>query len=391
MQNPVISLLQSFVERKMAAGVSCLVTVDGQETTFDCCGYADMDRQTPFRRDTLLHIYSMSKLVTSAAIMTLVDSGSLALTDPVARFIPEFADSQVCEDNNGTVLLVPARRQLTIFDLLTMTSGIPYPDAGGTRVYDAVAACYAKLNGSAAARDRAGDPMDTLAYIRELAKCPLCFHPGERWMYGLSSDVLGAVVVAATGKSLGTYFDETLFRPLGMQDTGFRMPAEKAGRIATIYTDGPNGIMPRPRHQGFEMVDHPSVEAGGAGLISTVDDYTRFAQMLMNGGVREGIRILSEESVRQMTMNQLTAEQAETYSLLHNAGYGYGLTLRVMMDPSKSAYREEVGAFGWNGATGTTVRIDPARRMTVVFGIQLMPPNHVDFLPALSQAVQSLL
>jgi CubicO group peptidase (beta-lactamase class C family) len=216
---------------------------------------------------------------------------------------------------------------------------------------------------------------------------PLCFHPGESWLYGLSCDVLGAVIVVITGMSLGDYMQVKIFQPLGMDDTAFRMPTEKSGRIATIYTDGPQGVVPRKSRAAFEMVDDRKIEAGGAGLISTADDYTRFALMLMNGGTLDGIRILSEASVREMSRNHLDERQMLAYNAPNNIGYGYGLAMRVMINPDKSEYLENVGAFGWNGAAGTTVRIDPVLRRTVVFGIQRMPANHADFIPSLLKAV----
>ena len=391
MKDLVTPLLHSFVDRKMAAGASCLVTTGGKEAYFGCCGYADIEQRKPFVRDTLLHIYSMTKIVTAAAIMTLVDSGVLSLTDPVARFIPEFADAQVCEEQDGKAVLVPARRPLTIFDLLTMTSGIPYPDVGGTPAREAVAARYAEVNRLAAGKALAGDPMDTLTFVKELARCPLCFHPGDSWLYGLSCDVLGAVIVAITGMSLGDYMHKKIFFPLDMKDTAFRMPEEKADRLATIYTDGPRGVVPRTSRAPFEMVDNKKIEAGGAGLISTVDDYTRFALMLMNGGILDGECVLSADSVRAMSRNHLDDRQLQAFGMPNNKGYGYGLAMRVMLDPDKSDYREGIGAFGWNGAAGTTVRIDPVLRRTVVFGIQRMPANHPDYLPALLKAVQEMI
>ncbi|MBR5547294.1 MAG: beta-lactamase family protein [Clostridia bacterium] len=361
-------VLDTFVQTGAAAGTSLLVFKDGREAFFGCAGRLDLDQPAPFARDAIMRMFSMTKVVTAAAIMTLADQGLLSVNDPVSRFIPEYANLMVAQPD-GT--LVPADKPLTIRHLLTMTSGIPYP--GGS---DVVSQAYAR---EMASFDWANDT--TLDMARIIARCPLCFHPGDEWRYGLSADVLGAVVVAITGMELGEYLKKTIFDPLGMVDTAFTVPEEKKHRMAVMYNVSPEG--------GWSPVPAKAnsfgarVEMGGAGLYSTLDDFVRFGEMLRVGGKE----ILSEESIREMSRNQLTPKQMETFWET-GIGYGYGYLVRTVIDESlNELHAEPNGVFGWNGMAGTSLRIDPANGLTVVYGIQRVPANHDDFLPPVLQAV----
>jgi len=364
-------VLDQFVETGAAAGTSLLLYKDGKEVFFGCAGRLAMDHPSPFDRDAIMRMFSMTKVVTAAAIMTLVDQGLLSVDDPVSRFIPEYANLQVAQPD-GT--LTPADKPLTIRHLLTMTSGIPYP--GGS---DVVSQAYAR---EMAGFDRSN--ATTLDMARIIARCPLCFHPGDEWRYGLSADVLGAVIVAVTGMELGEYMKKTFFDPLGMVDTAFGVPAEKKHRVATLYNVSPEGeFLSRPlENLGFSS----KVEMGGAGLYSTLDDFAKFGEMLRLGG--KGI--LSEKSVREMSSNHLTGKQMETFWET-NIGYGYGYLVRTVIDETlNTLHAEPNGAFGWNGMAGTTLRIDPAFGLTVVYGIQRVPANHDDFIPPVLQAVDKV-
>ncbi len=390
MADYILETLKSFVDKKLAAGMSALVTVEGKEEIFRCAGLADLQSRRPFARDAILRMYSTTKPMTATAVMTLVEEGVFSLEMPISRFLPEWKDVKVCVIRDGKPELTPAKREITIFDLLTMTSGIPYPADGKEEdpVLKEVTRYYGKALRHIAAQEAMGKRISTREVIRMMAGCPLLFHPGERWKYGFSADVLGALIVAATGKELGVYMKEKIFDPLHMADTGFRVPKEKLGRIAPTYSPGKKGLVRMPKKRELDMIEEGSFESGGGGLFSTVDDYTRFARMLLNRGELDGVRILKPETVDTMTRNQLTAEQRLGCTWADENGYGYGFQMRVMMDPKQSSIHESIGSFGWNGLAGVSMRIDPVRRTTLLFGIQRIPPSHELFIPGLTEAVE---
>lgn len=390
MAEQVVKTLESFVENKLAAGVSALVTTEGKGEIFHCAGLADLRTRRPFARDTILRMYSCSKPVTAVAVMTLKEAGVLSMDTPISRFLPEWKDVKVCELRDGRPVLAPARREVTVFDLLTMTSGVPYPEGGPNAdpVLAEVTKHYAKALRYIATREKLGHRVSTREVIRLMAGCPLCFHPGERWKYGFSADVLGGLIVAATGMELGDYLKKTVFDPLGMKDTGFRVSKESEERLAPTYVPAKDGLTRQPKDKVLAMAEEGSFESGGGGLFSTLDDYTRFARMLLGEGTLDGVRILSPESVKEMAQDHLTQEQRTGCTWADEAGYGYGYLMRVLMDPKKTAYHESKGSFGWNGLAGTSMRIDPVRRTTLVFGVQRIPPSHDLFLPALTEAIE---
>ena len=386
----ILDALKSFVEKKLAAGVSALVTDEEKGERFYSFGLADLQSRRPFARDAILRIYSNTKPMTAAAVMTLMESGALSPETAISRFLPEWKDVKVCAVRDGKLVLEPALREITVFDLLTMTSGIPYPADGPVEdpVLREVSRHYVKAFRHIAAQEALGRRISTREVVRLMAGCPLCFHPGERWMYGFGADVLGALVAAVTGMELGAYMKEKLFDPLGMADTGFRVPKEKQHRVTPIYTPGKNGLVRLPKRKELQMMEEGSFESGGGGLFSTVDDMTRLARMLLNGGALEGVRILKPETVTLMAQNHLTPQQRQGCSWADENGYGYGYQMRVMMDTKQSSIHESEGSFGWNGMAGTTMRVDPVRRRTLVFGIQRIPPSHELFIPELTEAVE---
>lgn len=390
MADYILDLLRSFVDRKLAAGVSTLVTAEGKEEIFRCAGLADLQSRRPFLRDAILRMYSTTKPMTAVAVMTMVEEGVFTLDMPISRFLPEWKDVKVCVMKDGKAVLEPAKREITVFDLLTMTSGIPYPADRSTDdpVLKEVTRYYGKAFRHITAQEALGKRVSTREVVRLMAGCPLCFHPGEKWKYGFSADVLGALIVAATGKELGAYMKERIWDPLCMADTGFRMPREKLHRLAPTYTPGKNGLARRPKKRELDMTEEGGFESGGGGLFSTVDDYTRFARMLLNRGELNGVRILRPETVDMMTRNQLTQAQRLGCTWADENGYGYGFQMRVMMDPKQSAIHESIGSFGWNGLAGVSMRIDPVRRTTLLFGIQRIPPSHELFIPDLTVAVE---
>ena len=372
------ALLDGFVEKRMAAGALALVYQGGKEAAYAQSGWRVLN-QAPFHRDTLCHMYSTTKVVTGALILSLAERGLININAPVADYMPEYAHLRVVEGDEASGFhLVEAKRPLTVLHLLTMTSGIPYPDAPAPipQMYEEQLAALGDIRACS-----------TREFVRAIARCPLCFDPGEAWLYGLSADVLGGVIVAATGMELGDFLKKTFFAPLGMADTGFSLGASQAARAATLYHCAADGTLaPHAAALGYGL-DESRVEMGGAGLFSTLDDFMAFGEMLR----QDGAGILSPASVRQMRANRLTANQLATFGGAAD-GYGFGYLVRTLMDEGKNArFRERAGSFGWNGMAGTTLRIDPARGLTVVFGTQRVPSGSGQLLPQLMQAVDAAL
>ncbi|MBQ8513268.1 MAG: beta-lactamase family protein [Clostridia bacterium] len=353
-------ILDAYVKNGHAAGCAVLLYRDGEELAYASAGVRELGRPDPFTRDTVMLMYSMTKVVTAAAVMTLWDKGILTPETPVCEFFPEFADMDVVNPD-GT--LRKAENVMRVKHLLTMTSGIPYHWDGGV-VGESVRAMLAEMEGMRA------EEVTTLALVRRIGKCPLMFEPGTAYLYGLSADVLGGVVEIASGMGFGEYLRKTIFDPLGMHDTAFRPLPHMADRVARKYSVDENGsYTPSDIYMGVPAIDRsPSVEMGGSGLYSTLDDYMRFGEMLRCGGMG----IIREETVREMAKNQLPACISAEY-VRNNGGYGYGYLVRSLVNETPDAHGEGIGAFGWGGMAGTDLRIDPARGYTMVWGIQRFP------------------
>lgn len=367
-------VLDGFVEKGMAAGTSVLIYHRGEEAFFGAAGKRRIDGSEPFARDTMMLMYSMTKVVTAVAVMTLMEKGCFAPDTPVYELIPEYRNITVLREDSS---ITPAARPLTIEHLLTMTSGIPYPGPGV-----AVSPYYQKVM-----TEHKGE-VTTLEMARMTAQCPLCFDPGEKWLYGLSADILGGIVVAATGEELSAYMKRTILDPLGMKDTHFMVPEEKRGRLAGLYDMAGDGqfAVRRDMNETFGDLGIDKVEMGGAGLFSTLDDFMRFGEMLRKGG--EGI--VSPEMIRRMSENHLNQPQLDTFWET-DRGFGYGWLVRTMMHPEMNTFGpESTGSFGWNGMGGTSLRIDPARELTVVYGIQRVPSQHDRFIPPLMNAISEV-
>lgn len=373
--------LDYLVSMGAVKGAGILITREGEEVYYGQSGHSDAESGRPFARDTLMHIYSMTKPVTAVTLLTLMEQGAFRLDDPISLYIPEFAATPVAVQDGDGVKLKKARRCPSFRDLFTMCSGVTYYSHDGDPVSEHIANEYSAALKQANESERAGEGWSTLQMCRALAGVPLAFQPGARWHYGMSCDVLGALAVAITGMEFGDYMRRAVLSPLGMEDTFFRVPDEKRGRLAKLYVEGPKGLTPFIRSKGVEMIDNRRIEMGGAGLISTVDDYTRFLLMLLGGGELDGVRVLKPETVRLMTTDHLTPQQMTTYNWPALRGYGYGFNVRVMRDPAQAMFNEHPGSFGWNGAACTSMLVDPVRRTTVVYGSQRLPGNNQLYLP----------
>ncbi|MCC6989109.1 MAG: beta-lactamase family protein [Acidobacteria bacterium] len=362
----ITTVMRDAVRDKQAAGTVTVVLRDGQVAYFEAEGAQDAERGTAMKTDSIFRIASMTKAVVSVGVMMLVEEGRLSLTDPVAKFIPAFAKTTVLAEQNGRVAVVPATRPITIRDLLTHTAGISY-GAGALEPYYSAAGFTAWYFA-----DRA-QPMT--AWIDKLATLPFESQPGERWVYGYNTDVLGNVIERLTGQTLAAFVAARITTPLKMVDTSFFLPADKAGRLAAVYAVGDTGAITRAPEGTFGQgmyTSGPRVAfSGGAGLLSTAQDYARFMQMLLNGGELEGTRLLSPTTVALMTSNHVGA-------LYLNGTLGWGLGFEVVEQPGRAPRYGAAGEFSWSGAYHTTYWADPAEKLVVVFMTQLLPAGAVD-------------
>jgi CubicO group peptidase (beta-lactamase class C family) len=331
------------------AGASTLVARRGQVAHSGVSGFADKERGVPMAPDTIVRIYSMSKPITSVAIMMLYEEGRFQLDDPISRFLPAFAGQRVAVGGTrGKIDTVPAARDISFRDLLSHTSGLTY----GFMESGPVDAMY---------RDAGigdfGDPdTDLMATVEKVAKLPLLAQPGEAWNYSVSADVLGALVQVISGQRFGDFLQARIFGPLGMADTGFRVPEEKVGRFAANYVVHPTG--------GVLLFDDPAMsryatpkkmESGGGGMVSSTGDYLKFCRMLLNGGVLGEARLLGRKTVELMTSNHLRGDMADMgqprFSESSYYGIGFGLGFSVMLDPAKAQILGTPGEYAWRSGS----------------------------------------
>lgn len=350
------------------AGVCAGVYQRGKCLYNGCFGMADREAGRPMQQDTIFRIYSMSKPVTAVAVMQLIEQGKLHPDLPLSMYIPEFRDPMVCEPD-GT--LRPAKREILIRDLLSMSSGLCYPNCI-SRSQRETAALFGQMEASR----QNGEDMTTLELCRGLAKIPLAFDPGTHWEYGTSADVLGGVVEVVSGKRYRDYLRDAVFDPLGMEDTDFFVPAEKQARFAAAYQMDEHRTILRDDGCYLGLTDYsalPAFQSGGAGLVSTIPDYAKFAGMLANGGISDnGVRLLSRRAVEFICTPQISSEvlrRDQDWDSLR--GYDYGCLVRVLTDKAAAGTIADPGEFGWDGWTGTYFCVDPGEQLSILFMIQL--------------------
>ncbi len=379
-------ILKSEVEEGSVAGNSALVLIDGKEVYYNEFGYADAEKGIPMKRDTIIRLFSMTKPITAVATMIAQERGLIDLNDPLSKYLPEYADMKVLKEvtsNDGEVKYeeVPASRPITLMNLLTMTSGIPYGEEWegcsevGRRMQGIFEELLTGLNN--------GERLSTRKVVRRISSNPLAFEPGERWMYGLSADIIACVIEEATGVRFGEFLKKEIFDPLQMSDTGFFVPEEKSGRFAMSYDyyedeNGKTHLTPCDSSHLMENYhEDVAYEAGGCGLVTTIDDYARFALMLMNGGIYKGQRIIGSASVKFLATNHLTSAQAAALDWDSNRGYGYGGLMRVLINQGKAGSQASLGEFGWDGWTGNYFFIDPEKKLVMLYFIQKRGANNI--------------
>lgn len=358
MKERLDAMLKEMCDRGDYMGLSVLAAKKGEVLYRRDYGFADKAKGRAQAPDTIFHLYSMSKPVTAAAVMKLWEDGELDLYDPVSKYLPGFKNQCVRENDE----LVPVKKEVTVRDLLNMTSGLVYPGAEKTPELN-------QLFDEAMERAAGPEAYNTVEFANCLGRTPLMFHPGENWQYGASADVLGAIVEIVSGMRFGDYLKKSFFEPLGMKDTGFYIPPEKKDRLAVIYRMAPGKEVTEYHGRHLVIMDYeeePPFQSGGAGLFSTMDDYLKFASMLCNKGVYGGRRYLSERTIRYMRSNQLTDEQLKCIEWDAINGYGYGNLMRVLLNPQRAAVVTEPGEFGWDGWTGPYVEVNPAEDVVIM-------------------------
>lgn len=366
-------LLQDCMDRAVAAketaGVSYIFLQDGKEESFGCSGFADIEKGTKMDRDTIVHLYSQSKPITGAAAMTLVQDGFIDLYEPVGKYIKSFANQTFLA--NGKVLPVPSDRPVLIKDLLNMTSGLVYPGEDSlaqVRTGYLMDEMIDKLHGDPA------NMVSTMEFAERLGEIPLNFAPGMHFQYGTSADVLGAVIEKVSGMKFSEYLQEKFFDPLDMKDTAFFVPEEKKSRLARPYIVKDGTLTP---YYGDNLAIRNdggvnAFESGGAGLFSTLDDYSHFAAMLMNGGTYNGKEILRPEAVKFFGTGQLTDYQQKDLEYWNGLeGYSYNNLMRVMVEPSKAGVIGNKGEYGWDGWLGTFFMNDPVSKISFIMFTQI--------------------
>lgn len=358
------SSIAEAVDAGLLSGAVTCVWHRGEVLQVNEIGCRDVDAGLPMQRDTIFRIASMTKPVTVAAAMALVEEGRLALGDPITRWIPEMTEMRVLADPTGPLdQTVPATRAITVDDLMTHRAGLAY----GFSVTGPIARAYAQVSLR----------QDQDHWLAEVAALPLVHQPGERLTYGHSTEVLGILISRIEGAPLHQVLQDRIFGPLGMADTGFFIDADKRARTATMYRLDPQSGLQHDA-MGPIPVKEPRFCQGGGGLVSTADDYLRFARMLLGGGEVDGVRVLSQESVAAMRTNRLTEEQRghPFLGMPFWIGRGFGLNLSVVTEPEKSQRLfgpGGAGTFSWPGAYGTWWQADPSRDLILIYLIQNFP------------------
>jgi CubicO group peptidase (beta-lactamase class C family) len=352
----VSRFVKEYIDNDQIAGAVTLVARRGRIVHFEAQGWRHKEENQPMPKDALFSLASMTKPIVSTALMMLWEDGRFMLDDPIARWLPAYADKQVLVDGR----LVKPDRPVTVRHVLTHTSGLTLSREGGPQ-----------------------EPAKTLAeMIDRAASTPLRFHPGDRWLYGDSTDYVGILVEKISGQSLDEFLRERIFRPLGMVDTAYNVPREKVARVAAIYRpdkDGKIELFRKPEYR-----EPTTLFRGVAGLSGTAADYVRFAQMLLNGGELDGVRLLGRATIDLMFTNQIGTDKLV---YVRGAGYGFGLGGAVLLDRARAADALSVGTWTWGGANGTIFWIDPVEELIPILMIQINPYGHLNIRPLFSVAV----
>ena len=373
----IATRMRHYVDQKKLAGIVTLVARRGGVAHFEKFGYQDLSSGTPIELDTIFRIYSMTKPVTSVALMMLFERGLVRLSDPVSKFVPEFKQVKVYV---GAGELADLEREITVHDLLTHTAGLSYDF-----FFDSpVDALYREAD------LRADITLEEM--VRRIASLPLVHQPGRVWRYSMAVDVIGRVIEVISGLSLAEFFDEKILRPLGMRDTAFAVPPEAVDRFATMYgltEKGALDVLETPAASNYTKTVRRF--SGGGGLVSTAADFVRFAQLVLNKGELDGVRLLGRKTMEYMTINHLPPALLPIKMEEPMPGTGFGLGFSVLMDVAQSDLMGSAGAHGWGGAANTHFWVDPQEQLIGILMLQYMPshtyPVTSDFRTLVYQAL----
>lgn len=367
MEKRLKKIVREAVENGEIAGLNVLILKNQREIFYEQAGFANIEERKPITRDTIFRLYSMTKPITAAAALLLVERGLLDLGQPVSQILTGFCNQKVC---NGKEL-VSLERPLLVKNLLNMTSGLVYPGtqtSAERRMAEIFEDIVQNLYGN--------HQLTTVEVANRIGKCPLQFQPEKIWQYSCSADVLGAVIETVSGMKFGEFLKSEFFEPLGMRDTGFYVPGNQKARIAVPYERIKKGRF--KRYTGCNLgisndVSLPNAyESGGAGLVSTIDDYARFAQMLLNGGNYGGTQILQERTVEYLTQGSLSERQKEGMkNWTELSGHTYGNLMRILEEPEKATSFGQKGEYGWDGWLGCYFSNCPSENMTILAMLQL--------------------
>ena len=358
-------------------GTDLAIYLKGKEVYRHRTGYSNLDTRKPVAPDTMYLIYSMTKVITCVAALRFLEEGAYVLNDPLSEYLPEFKNMEVQTTlKNGAVEIKPAVNPIRIVDLFTMSSGITYNNTPNLE------ALRKKTKGNHTLEE----------FSKALAKDPLFFEPGTRWHYGQSHDILGRLIEVLSGKTLGDYFHDNIFAPLGMKDTSFRLPKNKEKRLMACYEYDEKSKKHKQVTLPLRYDLDAKYESGGGGLISTIDDYAKFANTLCAGGTSVNKhRILGNATIELMRTNHLDDIRMSDYGWPHHTGYGYGLGVRTLVGKAEGGSNSSIGEYGWSGMAGTILLIDPAVDLTYVYAQQLVPSREEYVAPRLRNIIYGCL
>lgn len=357
-------MIQREIDNGYISGAAIRIIHKGNRVYEEELGFMNKEEGKPVKKDTIYRMFSMTKPITAVAAMILYERGQLHLTDPVSNYLEGFKNQKVWTEKG----LVPVNRPATIWDLMNMTSGLPYAD----ETFESgrlMAALFREAEGKLQAKEA----ISTIQFANLIGQVPLEFHPGENFRYGVSADILGAVIEVVTKKTFGEFLSEEIFTPLEMKDTGFFVPEENLHRFAQLYEYIDMTKELKPSAQNVLGLDNykrkPAFESGGAGLVSTLDDYMQFAKMLLNNGTLNGRKILGRKSVEYLKTPAL--HKSPGYSQWDSMlGYDYGNLMRILTNPVAAGSNASLGEFGWDGWTGNYFFIDPKEELIFLYMIQ---------------------
>ncbi|MCR5202200.1 MAG: beta-lactamase family protein [Lachnospiraceae bacterium] len=370
MHTQSFTYLEEFLKKKIeldeVKGSAIAIIHKGKEVYRNEFGMADVAKNMEMKRDTIFRCYSMTKPITNMAVMILLERGLISLSDPVENYLPGFKDQKVLKDGK----LTPVETPVTIQNLLDMDGGVVYPDIyfdAGQKMQDRIDAYYDDAY--------SGKPLDTVAFANMVGEMPLEFHPTNGWRYSFSADVLGGIVEVVSGMRYSDFLKKNIFNPLGMTDTDFYVPEEKMDRFMEVYEWTEDGLKPwefdRMLGLTYRFYKRPEFESGGAGLVSTIDDYEKIVRTFLGFGTCDGVRILGRKSIEYMSCDHLKNEaQRKMLDWESLRGYGYGNLMRQMLDPHGNESLGTVGEYGWDGFLGTYMFVDPKEDLGIVYVIQ---------------------